>query len=76
MNDMDGVFLYIFVACFVCLLFGALVGLTFAPECAGNVVYVTDCVNLSRGFVGGARVMESDGILVVENLSMLEMFRE
>ena len=70
-------------ACFVCFVVGALVGVVFSPdgECAGKVVYVFEGGNASLEGCGidprvleNITIMGSDGILVVENLSMLEAF--
>ena len=76
MSDRDDMILFL-VACFVCFVVGVIVGSVFTTrveECGTPVFHVVEGCNASLFGLGNLTVMESGGILVVENLSMLEAF--
>ena len=73
------------VACLVCFLAGALL-CSMLPPChednVSKIVYVVEGGNLTLAdgvfdprILGNVTLMESGGILVVDNLSMLEAFK-
>ena len=77
MSDRDDVVLFL-VACFVCFVVGVIVGSLFTTRvesCGSPVFRVVEGCNASL-FGSDLTVMESGGILVVDNLSLLEGFGE